>query len=375
MSNSILAQAVGKTFWMPEQASTVAAEVDWMFYVILYVCYFFFFLIVVMMLGFLFKYRYRKGAPEHPAPPGHSLALEMLWTIPPTIILLLIAWRGFRGFMDMTVAPPNSYEVQVNGQMWNWAFMYPNGVTPTFAAPSPNELTIPELHVWKDQPIRLVLNSTDVIHSFYIPAFRVKKDVVPGRFNKMWFQATKAGEYPVYCAEYCGISHSEMRAKVVVHPNKKMFDDWLAEASIWLPKMTYQERGRILHGQYCSSCHSIDGSKNTGPSWKNLYGEEQAMADGSKAIADEEYVRESIYYPQKRIVAGYPAGQMNSFLGQLAEDDVRALTWYMKSISDNFDKSLLPTKNAAETDSAGAGTPPATDAPNLGAPNPGAPKH
>lgn len=332
---------------MPEQASTVAAEVDWMFYVILYICYFFFFLIVVMMLGFLIKYRHRQGVPDHPAPAGHSLALEMLWTIPPTIIVLFIAWRGLRGFMDMSVPPPNAYEIQVNAQMWNWAFTYPNGTT------------VSELHVPKDTPIRLVLNSADVIHSLYVPEFRVKKDVVPGRFNKMWFQATEArGEldstgkkyingFPIYCTEYCGTSHSEMLSQVIVHPTREMFDDWLADASVWTDKMTPQARGEQLFGMYCKACHSVDGSKNTGPTWLNAFGSERALADGSRQVADEDYIRESIYYPQKKIVAGYPAGQMNSFLGQISEQDIGAIIWYMKSLSENFDKSLLPTKPPA----------------------------
>ncbi|HRK31920.1 MAG TPA: cytochrome c oxidase subunit II, partial [Tepidisphaeraceae bacterium] len=338
MLNAILAQSKGATFWMPEQASTVAAEVDWMFYAILYICYFFFFLILVMMLGFVLKYRHRSGAVDHPAPAGHSLALEMLWTIPPTIIVLFIAWRGIRGFMDMAVIPPNAYEIQVTGQMWNWSFTYPNGTT------------VSELHIPKDVPVRLVMNSTDVIHSLFVPEFRSKKDVVPGRFSKMWFQATEArGEYdaaqkkwvngfPIYCTEYCGTSHSEMLSQVIVHPTREMFDDWLADASVWTDKMTPQARGAQLYGMYCTSCHSVDGSSNTGPTWKDLFGADRAFTDGSQSKADEDYIRESIYYPQKKIVAGYPAGQMNSFLGQINETDVGAIIWYMKSLSDKFDQ-------------------------------------
>ncbi|MCS7034547.1 MAG: cytochrome c oxidase subunit II [Phycisphaerae bacterium] len=361
MFASILSQSRNTTFWMPEQASTVAGEVDWLFYFILYICYFFFFLIVVLMLGFVIKYRKRPGVPDHAAPAGHSTALEMLWTIPPTLIVLFIAYKGIRGYMDMAVAPPNCYEITVKGQMWSWSFTYPNGATPAAPTPeNPNDVAIPELHIWKDQPIRLVLESTDVIHSFYIPAFRLKKDAVPGRFNKFWFQATRAspkddkGNYigfPVYCAEYCGTSHSEMLAKVIVHPTREDFELWLADASKWEDKMTYQERGAQLWSMYCRSCHSVDGSANTGPTWKNLYGSKHSFADGSgfpyqstegwtADFADENYIRESIYYPQRKIVAGYPAGQMNSFLGQLTEEDVKAITWYMKSISANYTGAL-----------------------------------
>jgi cytochrome c oxidase subunit 2 len=373
---SILAQTAGPTFWMPEQASTVASDVDWLFYLILYICYFFFFLIVVLMLGFVIKYRKRQGVPDHAAPAGHSMALEMLWTIPPTLIVLFIAYKGIRGYMDMAVPPPNCYEITVKGQMWSWAFTYPNGATP--AAPTPansNDVSIPELHVWKDQPVRLVLESADVLHAFYIPAFRLKKDAVPGRFNKFWFQATKASPkddqgnyvgYPVYCAEYCGTSHSEMLATVIVHPTREEFEAWLAEASKWEDKITYQARGEQLWGMYCKSCHTVDGSANTGPTWKDLYGSTHAFADGSSfpytsdsltsPNVDENFIRESIYYPQKKITAGYPAGQMNSFLGQLTEEDVKAVIWYMKSISSNFTGELPKAPPALD----GASTQPAT---------------
>lgn len=369
MFEPLLAASKGATFWLPEQASTVAPKVDWLFYFILYLCYFFFFLIVVMMLGFVIKYRKRPGAEEHPAPAGHSMALEMLWTIPPTLIVLYIAYVSINDYMDMTVPPPNCYEIGVEGQTWSWSFVYPNGVRPTAPTPpNPTDVAIPELHVWKDQPVRLVLSSSDVLHAFYIPAFRVKKDAVPGRFNKMWFQATEAGTFDVYCAEYCGQSHSEMLAKVVVHPTKEDFDIWMKEASIWSDKFTYVERGQQLWGMYCKSCHTIDGTANTGPTWKNLWGATHGFADGSSfpytsdegftsPNVDENYIRESIYYPQKKITAGYPAGQMNSFINNLTEEDVKAVTWYMKSLADNFDKSQLPTKPPALE---GATTQPAT---------------
>jgi cytochrome c oxidase subunit 2 len=364
MLSTILAASDGGSFWMPSQASTVAGEVDSLFYLILYICYFFFFLIVALMVGFVWRYRFRKGQPEDVgAPAGHSTALEMLWTIPPTIIVLFIAWKGFRGYMDMAVPPPNAYEIQVTGQMWNWAFKYPNGHIDT------------TLHVPKDTPIRLVLDSVDVIHSLYIPHFRLKRDAVPGRFNRFWFTATMSqGErdssgkwvngFPVYCAEYCGTSHSEMVTEAIVHPNRQMFEDWLADASRWSDKMTYQERGAQIHQMFCVACHSVDGTAGTGPSWKNAFGATHPLADGSNVTVDEDYIRESIYYPQRKVVAGYPAGGMNSFLGQLSEEDVKAVIWYMKSISDNFDKSLLPS---APPEAAGSPAP-GSAAPGTAAP-------
>lgn len=364
MLNSILAAGSDASFWMPEQASTVAAEVDWLFYLILYICYFFFFLIVVMMLGFVFKYRHRKDQPDHPAPAGHSLALEMLWTIPPTIIVLYIAFMGFKGYINMSVAPPNSYEIMVTGQMWSWQFQYPDGTQSS------------ELHVPVNQPIRIVLQSNDVIHALYMPHFRVKKDCVPGRFNKFWFEATMAKAdqqpdgswkgYPIYCAEYCGDSHSEMLSQVIVHPSREAFDEWLRVEGDWEPRKLPQERGAQLWKNLCSSCHTVDGSTGTGPTWKDMYGRDEAMVDGSKILVDEQYILESIRYPQKHIVAGY-GNQMNAFTStQLPDKDIGALIWYMKSLSKNYqgalpDKPLKAAGDAATQPAAQqAGTPPAS---------------
>lgn len=333
---NLLAQQNGPTFWMPSQGSTVAGEVDWLFYFVMYLCYFFFFLIAVVMFWFAWKYRYRPGVAKPPAPPAHNTALEMLWTVPPLFVVLFIAYKGFAGYMDMVVPPANTYDIQVTGRMWKWSFMYPNGTVTD------------ELHVPKGVPVRFTLGSEDVIHSLFVPNWRLKKDAVPGRYNQYWVQATEAGEFPVYCAEYCGRDHSMMKTKVVVHETPQMFADWLADASVWEPKVTFTERGQKLYSQAgCSSCHSVDGSKNTGPTWKNLFGEPQALTNGQNVVADENYIRESIYYPGRTIVKGY-TNQMPSYLGQLSENDVTALIWYMKSLSDKFDKSLIPTKTAAE---------------------------
>src|SRR5439155_22769914 len=166
---------------------------------------------------FAIKYRHRPGE-QIGAPPSHSTALELTWTIGPIAIVLTIFYFGFRGFLNETVIPPNAYEVQVDGRTWAWSFIYPNGHTD------------PQLHIPKDRPIRLVLTSQDVIHSLYMPAFRVQKSAVPGRYNRFWVEATRLGEYPIYCAQYCGTNHSEMLSKVVVHEQND-FARWLDEAS------------------------------------------------------------------------------------------------------------------------------------------------
>lgn len=353
---SLLAAVDDGQMWMPKQASTVAPQVDNLFYFILWVSIFFFMLITVLTVIFVIKYRHREGHTAT-ATPSHSTALELTWTVIPTILVLMMFYFGFKGYMDMAVAPPNSVEVQVLGQTWSWSFTYPNGYTHSK----------PELHVPKGVPVRLVLTSQDVIHSLYIPNFRLKKDAVPGRYNRMWFQATEVGEYPLYCAEYCGTQHSEMLGKVVVHPvdpkevnpngsdaEKMTFAEWLATESDWEKKgVSPVEQGRIFWDGRCKQCHSVDGSSGTGPTFKDLWGREEEMADGTKILVDENYVLESIINPNAHIVKGFASpSAMPTFKGQLKEPrDINAIIEYLKTISTHTkqDASVATTQPAPAT--------------------------
>ncbi len=193
------------SFWMPPQVSTVAHSVDWLFNFILAISVFFFILITLVMVIFVLKYRRREGQTAQ-ASPSHNLPLELTWTAIPLVLVIIIFFFGFKGFLDMATPPANAYEVMVEGQKWNWSFTYPNGYVDQ------------NLHVPVDRPVQLVMSSADVIHSLYVPAFRIKMDVVPGRYTKVWFEATEPGEYDLFCAEYCGTSHSDMLALVIVHP-------------------------------------------------------------------------------------------------------------------------------------------------------------
>src|SRR5688572_17306294 len=184
LTTHILAQSA----YLPPKASTYAPEVDRVFNGILLVTTFFCMLIFAGMLYFAIKYRHRPGH-EGGESPGHSTALELTWTIVPTIIVLVIFYYGFRGYLDMTVAPPNAYEITVTSKMWSFGFVYPNGVISD------------ELHIPKDRPVRLILTSEDVIHALYIPAFRLQKSNAPGRYNRFWLQAKEVGEYRAYCAQ------------------------------------------------------------------------------------------------------------------------------------------------------------------------------
>jgi cytochrome c oxidase subunit 2 len=311
------------SLYMPPQASTVAPDVDWLFNFILGITIFFCLVIFAGLVVFSIKYRHRPGH-QGGESPGHSTGLELTWTIIPLIIVLVVFFYGFRGFLNMSVVPPNSYEIIVQSKMWNWAFQYPNGTVTS------------ELHVPKDLPIRLVLTSDDVIHSFYVPAFRTQKMSVPGRYNRAWFQATKLGEFPIYCAQYCGTSHGEMRSKVVVQEPGN-FDRWLEEASNPEKQadFTPQKAGAdIYKSRGCIQCHSIDGSHGTGPTWKDMFGSKVALSDGTSVVADENYVRDSVLYPNKHIVQGYQA-VMPSYLGGLKDKQIDWVIAYMKTISAN----------------------------------------
>ncbi|MEE4270088.1 MAG: cytochrome c oxidase subunit II [Thermoanaerobaculales bacterium] len=311
----------GSSFWLPPQVSTVARSVDWLFNFILAVSVFFFVLIVVVMVFFVIRYRRREGRKAETSP-THNLALELTWSGIPLVLVIMIFIFGFKGFLDMSTPPANAYEILVEGQKWNWSFIYPNGYIDS------------NLHVPVNRPVRLVMGSQDVIHSLYIPAFRVKMDVVPGRYSKAWFEATQPGEYDLFCAEYCGTSHSDMIAHVVVHPVGE-FETWLEKASNFLETMAPVDAGRkLFQVRGCQQCHSVDGSAKTGPSLLGVFGRTQNFADGSSLTIDENYIRESILEPQARVVNGFDP-VMPTYQGRLSDPEILALIEYFKSLDES----------------------------------------
>jgi len=318
LAGALQPQPKEPSFWMPPQVSTFASSVDWLFMVILGISIVFFVLIVALMLIFVIRYRHREGH-EPEASPSHNLPLEVVWTAIPVVIVMVIFYLGFISYLDMATPPANAYEVRVEGQKWKWTFTYPNGYVDE------------NLHVPVDRPIRLVMSSADVIHSLYVPAFRIKRDVVPGRYSKEWFQATTPGEYEIFCAEYCGTGHSDMLSHVIVHPPGE-FEQWLEKASNFLDTMTPVEAGRKLYQvRGCQQCHSVDGTAKVGPSFKGIFGEPQALSDGSKVVVDENYIRESILEPQAKVVAGFEP-VMPTYQGRLKDAEIDALIQYIKSL-------------------------------------------
>src|SRR5665213_104948 len=344
MLHALLAE--NYSFWLPEQASKVAPSMDALFNFILGINIFFSSLIMAGLIYFVIRYRHRGENRAHDPTAGHSTALELTWTIIPTLLTLVIFYYGFRGYLHASVMPPNAYEITADGKTWSWQFLYPNGHSD------------PELHLVNNKPCVFALQSDDVIHDLFIPAFRMKKDVVPGRFNRMWVEPTKAGTYDVYCAMYCGTNHSTMRAQCIVHNTQAEFDAWLARVSDWEKITPFVTEGKLLYSQNCAQCHSVDGSKIVGPTWKDMYASIVPLEGGKTVLADDAYVLESIEYPAAKIVSGFP-NVMPSFKGHFPPNEIKAITWYMKSISGHVPRSAWE-RSLTVGDPSGAAKPAAT---------------
>lgn len=308
----------GDSFWMPPPGSSSAEAVDRAFLVLLAVSAFFFVLVVALELWFVVRYRRRPGRGPGESP-SHNTALEVLWTGIPVGVVAVIFYQGFTGYMEMRTIPRQAYEIEVVARKWSWLFSYPNGHKDE------------SLHVPVDRPVRLVMRSEDVIHGFFIPAMRVQMDVVPGRYTRTWFRAVKPGEYNLVCSQYCGTKHSEMRAVVIVHRPGE-FETWLADAGKAAKSRSPADWGRGLYRlNGCWSCHSLDGTAGTGPSFKGIFGQPVQFQDGTSAVVDENYVRESILDPQAKVVRGYQP-VMNTYRGVLTDEEISALIAFIKSL-------------------------------------------
>ncbi|GMU93668.1 MAG: cytochrome c oxidase subunit 2 [Candidatus Hydrogenedentota bacterium] len=300
--------------FIPEQASTIAPRMDLLFYGWLGLSVFFFLAVTVMLTYLSIKYRKGANVDRTLASPDNQ-ALELTWTIIPALMAIAVfAWSAYL-YVDFTKLPTGATEILVTGKQWMWKIQHPNG-----------KREINELHVPTGVPIKLTMTSEDTIHSFFVPAFRVKKDVLPGRFSELWFEATKEGKYHLFCAEYCGTDHSRMIGSVYVMSPEK-YQAWLAGLDTGVPTATAGEKLFTKLG--CVTCH--EGTTPRGPSLKGVYGTERPLQDGSTVVADEEYLRESILNSQAKLVAGYPP-LMPMFKNQIKEQDLMTLITYIKSL-------------------------------------------
>lgn len=307
------------SFWLPPAKSTLASQTDPLFHFI-NITGGLILLGIVIVIGYcIIKYR-RTSEDDITPNTTHNDTLEITWSIIPLFLVLIVFSWGFQGFMYHRTMPDNAYEIHVTGKSWLWEFTYPNGTT-----------MINELHVPEDRPVKLVMKSEDVIHSFFVPDFRVKHDVLPGRYTSLWFEATDPGTALIFCTEFCGNGHSDMLATIIIHQEDD-FKEWLesgVKAPDDIPLAEYGEQ--LYKSANCATCHSNDGSRIVGPSFKGLWEAERNFEDGTNAVADANYLRQSILEPMAKIVATYPPA-MPSYQGTLKDFQVDALIEYIKTL-------------------------------------------
>ena len=323
--------------YLPEQASEIAPKIDWLNNLITDLSVLFTVVIVGVMIYFAFKY---KKTPEHQKgfeSPTDSHFLEWTWTVVPTIISCYILYYGVVYYRDLRKVGDNPIEINGVGKQWAWDFEYNTGKKTT------NEITIPV-----NKPVKFILTSKDVLHSFFIPAMRVKSDVVPNHYTYVTFTPIKTGKYYTFCTEYCGKDHSAMLAKLNV-VSQAEYDRWvndLSESKL-AGKLDLGELGAKLYEEkQCKSCHSLDGTRLVGPSYLKLFGKEEEMEDGTKLVADENYLKTAILNPNSQIVKSYPKNIMPAYEGQLSEREITALITFIKE-QDGTQKAVAVTQEVA----------------------------
>ncbi len=356
--------------WFRAKSSTFAGETDAIFYFIFWTSTVFFVILMWLMVYWGVKYRRKPGVPIQVSP-AHNTPMEVVWTVIPTILLFVMFFWGFKGYMDKSVAPVDAQTIQVTAKKWNWSWEYPNGAK-TRETEKLADMEVPVFALPLDRPTKFMMSSEDVIHSMFFPEFRAKRDVMPNRYTTMWVQPTgkathtleeyepekfrlaplddngqiikdpaqRAGKgYHIFCTEYCGDQHSQMLARVaVVSPEDfKKWMDYQADTSgvplVELGASLYKTAG-------CATCHKVDGGASTGPTWKGIWGTKVKSVDGKEATVDENYIRESILNPGAFVVEGFP-NQMPSYQGKLKDREIRAIMTYIMSLNDQFKQKAI----------------------------------
>ncbi len=276
-------------------------------------------LLLVTSFMVYFAVRYRSSKNPDPQEVKESLLLEIAWTVIPTILVFIMFYVGWKNFVSMREVPENAMPVKVTARMWSWQFEYKNGRKSDI------------LRVPVGKPVILSITSNDVIHSLFIPEFKIKEDAVPGMETSLWLVSDRKGEYDIFCAEYCGQRHSSMTSKVAVISEAE-FTGWY-EASE-KEKIVLSQSMELLEGNGCLDCHSTDGSRIVGPTFKGIYGRKSVVITDRverQIIIDEKYLRESMLYPGKDVVKDYP-NIMPSFKGEFSEEEISLIIQYLKSL-------------------------------------------
>jgi len=318
---------------IPESASTLSWKVDALYFYLSGVTLFFTLLISAILIFFVIRYR-RRSPYEIPRPVAGSHKLETLWTLIPFMIAMTIFGWSAKVYFEQYKPPQNAIDVYVVGKQWMWKIQHSTG-----------QREINELHVPAGRKVKLIMTTEDVIHDFFVPAFRIKADVVPGKYTTLWFEATKTGSYHLFCAEYCGMNHSGMIGKIVVMEPRE-FDNWLTGN---LGSTTPAAAGQQLYQSLgCASCHGVNGEGGRGPTLAGLYGSDALITGGQRVRADEVYIRESITNPQAKLVDGFGA-IMPTFQGQISEDQLLQLLAFIKSLQVANPQTTTPAASPAPT--------------------------
>src|SRR5580692_11857203 len=301
--------------FQPEQASTIAKSVDYLYYFLTAITLFFTAVIFLVIFYFMIKYR-RRSPDERPKAIEGSFPLEVLWTAIPTMLVALIFVWGSVLYFRNSEPPRGSMEIFVTGKQWMWKVEHPEG-----------QREINELHVPLGRPVKLTMTSEDVIHDFFVPAFRVKKDVLPGRYTSLWFEATKVGTFHLFCAQYCGAFHAGMIGSIIVQEPDE-YERWLAGGT---PGESMEQAGaKVFQSSGCPTCHVANGS-GLGPSFLGVYGNPVKLTSGQTVTADDAFIRECILTPAARRVAGF-SPIMPSFQGQMTEEQLNNVIAYIRAL-------------------------------------------
>ncbi|OQW50584.1 MAG: cytochrome C oxidase subunit II [Proteobacteria bacterium SG_bin7] len=302
---------------MPVQGTSIAHSVDSLYYFLVIASTISCILLIGGMIYFAMKYR-RKSDSDKVGTLTHSGLLEFTWSFVPFLIFMFVFGWGWYIYDQMRHPPKDAFEVHVVAKQWAWEFKYKSGKTSS-------NLVVPA-----NTPVKLIMSSIDVLHSFYVPAFRIKQDVVPGMYTQVWFKSEMEGEFQIFCTEFCGTRHSEMLSKVLVLPQTE-FEKWLGTdeykglSLLDIGKKLYTDKG-------CVACHSTSGVSGVGPSWKGVFGTLRKLDNGQEVAFDENYVRESVLTPSAKVLAGFKPGVMPTFQGSLSEQEITAIIEFLKSL-------------------------------------------